>query len=155
MGGRGGSGRSAGRGDAEIKKALPGRPSFKIEEFGKLPKLNGTEKQVRYAERIREETLSDLWNYTSNYDSDGNRSNNVFTYVKGKEAMMSEISSNQLINMTSGETRRRKVSQAVAGYADAAKRLERYYSISQNNSAKFWIDNYGKEELRKRIDGKK
>lgn len=152
MGGRGGS---SGGGGATIKNALPGSPSFKIEEFGKLPKLNGTEKQVRYAERLREETLSDLWNYTSNYDSNGNRSNKVFTYAKGKEAMMAEINSDQLINMTSGETRKQKVSQAVAGYVDAAKRLERYYSISQNNSAKFWIDNHGKGELRKRIDGKK
>lgn len=68
---------------------------------------------------------------------------------------MAEINSNQLINMTSGETRKQKVSQAVAGYVDAAKRLERYYSISQNNSAKFWIDNYKRNELRKRVDGKK
>lgn len=151
MGGRGGSG----GGGAAIKNALPRSPSFKIEEFGNLPKLNGTEKQVRYAERLRDETLPDLWNYTSSYDSDGNVSNKVFTYVKGKEAMMAEISRNPLINMTSGETRKQKVLQAVSGYVDAAKRLERYHSISQNNSAKFWIDNYGKGELRKRIDGKK
>lgn len=156
MGGRGSSGAGGG-----IRGMLPGETSFDVNKMYELPQLTGSAKQIAWAEKIREETLSDLWDYTINRDSNGNMSRSAEIYAGGKAAMEKSIRENPLVSMAGNErVRNEHVQRQVNGFHDAKRRLEAYHSISQNPNASFWIDNrinqaknYRNKEFKKKIDG--
>lgn len=140
---------------------LPGKTSFDINKMDELPQLIGSEKQVAWAEKIREETLSDLWNYTITRNSNGNMSRSAEIYAQGKGAMEKSIRENPLVSMAGNERiRNEHIQRQISGFSDAKRRLEAYHAISQNTSASFWIDNrtnqaknYMNKAFKKKIDG--
>lgn len=158
MGGRG----SSGGGSRGIRGMLPDRTSFDVNRINELPRLQGTEKQVAWAEKIREETLSELWWYTINRDSEGKPSMAAETYARGKDAMVRSIRESPLVSLAGNEhVRNENIQRQINGFRDAKRRLEAYHSISQNTSASFWIDNrtnvlqnYLNRAFKRKIDGK-
>lgn len=160
MGGRGGASGLSGGGlsEKELSNRLPDAKDFSIEM---PPPLEGSEKQVAWANDIRKKILKELGIYTITRTSDGRQSDLYKTATQGKEAIIKDIKSNILINSASGKLREEKIENAVSGYKDLASRIRRLNSISQNSSARFWIDNRTNQlendhnkKFRNIIDGK-
>lgn len=155
MGGRGGS-----SGNSGIAARLPGKLSYDPQSY-EFPALEGTEKQVKWTEKIRMDALERMWNYATTYTSDGRPSGMAEIYLGGKAAMLSDIKNNQLIQSTSGSLREEKLRDAINSFAEAKARMERWNVLSQKKSAKWWIDNrpntlanYMNKKLKGFIDGK-
>lgn len=162
MGGRGGSGGSAQKGAEyrDIVKRLPDAPDAL--DLDAMPALQGTEKQVKWAEKIRQDLVADLAEYATSYTSDGRRSSSAETLAKGKKAMADSIMQNPLVTDTVGRVREEKINNQIKGYVDAAERWKRVKSlVDGHTSASFWIDhranqvkNYMNKKLKAYIDGK-
>lgn len=155
MGGRGGRGGSVG-----ISAKLPGKLSFDYQTY-EPPALEGTEKQVKWAEKIRNSALDDMWDYAVSFSSDGRQSDMASIYVDGKNAMLKSIKSDYLINSTSGRVQEEKLRDRINSFSDAKDRMERWHKLAEKKSAKWWIDNrsntlenYMNKKLKKFIDGK-
>ncbi len=140
MGGRGGnSGLPGGRlSEKELSRKIPDSKEFSI---ARPPQLEGSEKQVAWANDIRKGILKELGVYAITRTSDGRPSDLYKIATQGKEAIIKDIQGNPLINSASGKLREEKIENAIAGYKDLADRIRRLNSIAQNSSARFWIDN--------------
>lgn len=155
MGGRGSSGGSS------ISNRLPEPVKFDIKTmFLNMPALEGTEKQVAWANKIRNSIVQEIASYATRRDSEGRPSTMVYTYLGGKSAMEKSVK-DELTDYMSGATKARVISNRIETFKDAKVRLERLHSISREKSAKFWIENrtdseknYMNKALKKRIDGK-
>lgn len=164
MGGRGSSGGgSGGMSSAERKDIMSRLPNAPKEFYmSDAPKLTGTEKQVRWANSIRQQVAEDLFNYATTQTSDGKRADLTETVFGGKNAMLKSIQDSPLVSMTTGAVRQQKIDSAIDGFKDAAARYERATSIvTSHTSASWWIDNrnnvgnnHGQNKLRKIVDGK-
>lgn len=151
-------GKSGGLSEKELSKRLPDMKEFSVD---RAPKLEGTEKQINWANDIRKEILRDLSTYAVTKTSDGRPSDLYKTVKQGKDAIINDIKNNPLISDTSGKLRKEKIESAISGYKDLASRIKRLNNIAQNSSAKFWIDNrtnqaenYRNKKLRDKIDGR-
>lgn len=115
-----------------------------------LPKLEGTEKQVAWAEKIRDEILHSLAN-TLRQDENG-RPCNAIEYMTSKEKM------EEWIEQGFFEEQKQNRYKTIIYLA---KCIERMNKIADNKSAKFWIDNrtnqmanYMNQKLIKEVMGK-
>lgn len=160
MGGRGGSSGLSGGGISakDISKKLPDTKDFALD---RPPQLEGSEKQIAWANDIRKDILRELGIYATTMTSDGRTSDLYKIAQRGKDAIISDIKSNPLINSTSGKLREEKIEKAIDGYKDLASRIRRLNSIAQNSSARFWIDNRTNQlenahnkKLKDKIDGR-
>lgn len=151
------SGLSAGKRLAGI----PDADAFRVATQGNIPKLEGSEKQVKWAEQIRASVGNELITYALTRTSDGRPSRLWETAQKGKAAIADDVYNSPLVKSTTGALRQSKISSEKQGYVDLAGRVERLNRILTNPSAKFWIDhrtnsdkNYLNQKLKKYIDGK-
>lgn len=155
MGGRGSAG---GEG---LRSRLPGPLSFDIKTY-EYPELSGTDKQVKWANDIREKLLFDLANYAANQNSEGQITLGISDiYLKGKAAMAKDIKSNPLVMATSGLIKAEKISRAIRAFSEVKSRIERWHDLAEKKSASFWIENrtnssqnYMNKKLMRYIDGK-
>lgn len=128
MGGRGGS-----SGNSGIAARLPGKLSYDPQSY-EFPALEGTEKQVKWAEKIRMDALERIWNYATTYTSDGRPSGMAEIYLCGKAAMLSDIKNNQLIQATSGSLREEKLRDAINSFAEAKARMDRWNVLTKKRA---------------------
>lgn len=164
MGGRGSSG--GGRPERQsaeyrdVMKRLPDTPEAL--DIDAMPALQGTEKQVKWAEKIRYDLVTDLADYATNYTSDGRRSSAAEKLAKGKKAMADDVMSSPLVTATAGGVRQEKINNHIQSYVDAAERWKRVISLVKGHTnSSFWIDhrtnqlkNYMNQKLKAYIDGK-
>lgn len=144
MGGRSGSsGRSSISG-------LPSENSYKI--ISKLPSLTGSEKQISYATKIRNEIGRAALYQATARTSDGRPSSLMQTAKKGNAAIKNDINNNALIKSSTGSVKKEKIKDAVNGYKDLSDRISRVNEVLSNSSAKFWIDNKYGDKIMKYID---
>lgn len=151
-------GRGSSGGVSDIYSKLPDPPP----RSGKLPQLEGTERQVNWAKQIRRDIGRDLVEYARTRMSDGRPFGYSEVLFRGKEAMAQDILNSSLVKGTTGALRREKIADQVASYNDVAARITRAVNIIlDHKSAKWWIDNrtnqsanYMNEKLKKIIDGK-
>ena len=161
MGGRGGaSGISGAYTDKRITSELPNALSvFKAKD---LQPLVGSEKQVKWAESIRNEIGEELYKYSLQQKSDKTpvSKDMRMDMQSGKPAMLSAIKNNALVKATSGDVKKEKIKNAIGTYNEIYRRHETFKSIMSNTSAKFWIDNrpgsspetYMNKKFKKKID---
>ena len=128
MGGIGGS-----SGNSGIAARLPGKLSYDPQSY-EFPALEGTEKQVKWAEKIRMDALERMWNYATTYTSDGRPSGMAEIYLGGKAAMLSDIKNNQLIQATSGRLREEKLRDAINSFAEANARMDRWNVLTKKRA---------------------
>lgn len=133
MGGRGGSS-GIGKTKIEVRTISPVR---------NIPDLNGTEKQVQWAQTIRKDILNEVRAGFS-YAPDGRKT----TYIKD---LFDEKSVKKITDNLKEMSKDKSLTHIVDGNLRTIKHLsesfERYRKLTEENSAKFWIDN------RKDIDG--
>nr|DAL41369.1 MAG TPA_asm: hypothetical protein [Caudoviricetes sp.] len=157
MGGRGGAGGATGG----LKSKLPGPLSFDLEKYD-FPNLSGTEKQIKWAESIRESVLMELWDYATNKNADGKSTHGIADiYLKGKDAMEKDIRSNPLVKGTSGSLKEEKISHAISAFTETKMRIERWHELAEKKGASYWIENrtnalqnHLNKKLKRYIDGK-
>lgn len=152
------SGLSAGKGGRYAW--IPDTDAFRVATQGKIPELEGSEKQVKWAKQIRAEVGNELITYALTRTSDGRPSRLWEITQKGKAAIADDVYNSPLVKSTSGALRQSKISSGKQGYIDLAGRVERLNRILTKPSAKFWIDhrtnsdkNYLNKKLKKYIDG--
>lgn len=157
MGGRGGtSGLSGGSGKYGFDiNRIPERDEYVIK--GSLPQLEGSEKQVAWAQDIRKQTVQNLYRYATSYTSDGRPfgKENFRDIAQGREAVAKSIMNHPLVSGSSGKTRQEKIEERISSYRDIADRVKIVREIASNKSAKFWIDNRSAakmSELYEKID---
>lgn len=162
MGGRGGSsGLKSGFSDRDIAKRLPDQKEFNIE---KAAQLDGSEKQIKWANDIRKELLPSLAN-TAVY---GQNNGELFANVKkGTDSMVKDIQEKLRVQEKYSDSRgfnpkiyETIVNESVNAYKELSQRIKRLNDIFGIKSAKFWIDhrrNGGKGiyELEQYIIGKR
>ncbi len=162
MGGRGGSGGASQKNSEyrDVMSRLPDAP--RMLDFYAMPKLQGTEKQVQWANKIREEVVMDLAYYANDYTSDGRQNRLSPILAQGKKAMADSILTSAIVSTTSGKLRQEKINDLIHAYTDTADRWNRLVSLVEGHtSASFWIDNrtnqlknYLNKKLKAYIDGK-
>ena len=115
-----------------------------------LPKLEGTEKQVAWAEKIRDEILHSLVNALK--QTEDGRPCNAIEYMTSKEKMV------EWIEQGFCEEQKQNRYKTIIYLA---KCVERMNKIASNRSAKYWIDNrtnqmanYMNQKLIKEVMGK-
>lgn len=155
MGGRGAS--SGARGEA-VYNSLPDKTAYEAKD---LPELSGSEKQVKWAETLREEADEVLWHYAIHRDGRGNPSGLHDIAIKGRNKIKEYIEDNPLVDTTSGKLRAEKISDQIAAFRELADRVKRYNEIMSNSKASYWIDNrdstlqnYMFKKWKNYIDGK-
>lgn len=128
-----------------MKYNLP-EPIKKME----LPELEGTEKQVAWAEKIRDEILHSLAN-ALRQDENG-RPCNAIEYMISQEKMV------EWIEQGFCEEQKQNRYKTIIYLAEC---IERMNKIADNKSARFWIDNrtnqmanYMNQKLIKEVTGK-
>lgn len=166
MGGRGGSsGLKSGFSDRDIARKLPDEKEFKIE---KAAALEGSEKQIKWANDIRKSLAVELGNYATSYTDDGKRdTNNMFKIaLGGKESMVKDIKRTYEVrrrepNASTSisqayEYNKNIISNGIERYKNLSTRIQRFNQIAGEKSAKWWIENrYNRKELQDYIDGKR
>jgi hypothetical protein len=116
----------------------------------KLQKLEGTEKQVSWAEKIRDEILHSLTNALKRTE-DG-RPCNAIEYMTSQEKMV------EWIEQGRDEEHKQERYETIIYLAGC---IERMYKIASIRDARFWIDNrtnnqmnYMNQKLIKEVMGK-
>lgn len=148
MGGRGGSSGLSNNSDKGINNSLPNESDFK---FRSLPDLEGTPKQIDWAEKIRNRVLSDLQSYATGYQSDGNSAiDNVIG--KTKSEMVQKIKQ-RIDGASSNEAKEYQRNYAIERYKDISERIKRVNEVAAVKSASWWIDYSQKYETRSGMRG--
>lgn len=165
MGGRGGSSGLSGSGISakDISKKLPDTKEFALD---RPPQLEGSEKQIAWAKKIRAEFVPKLAQSIFAYNQDLVKAING-----GKEAVAKQIYENAvntfknrysyISDKKEAERLTNKdiadyVKRQVSTYNTLANRVKALNELAQNKSAKFWIDNRNSyDEIRKKILGTK
>lgn len=164
MGGRGGSSGLSGGGKEysvdNIKKKLPDINDFKLD---KPPKLEGSEKQVAWAKKIRADFVPSLvqsvfaWqqDFVKAMNSGGNEG--VARYIYDRAVATHKNRYNYISNKKEAEKLANKdiadyVNRSISSYNTLKKQIQAVNKLATNNSAKFWIDNRNSyNEIRKKI----
>lgn len=135
----------------EIKKRIPEQSAFVV----KMPaKLEGSDKQVEWADQIRKKVLKTLGIYTVNRLSNGDPCFGMWeTAKKGEEAVVENILNSPLVTSTEGSLRQEKIENHISAYKDMAERIKRLESITQKTSAAWWIENKN-IDFERIVDGK-
>lgn len=155
FGGRGGA--SGGEAKGWVSR-LPKDEEYKaISKKSELPELEGTEKQVKWAQGIRIETLRELHYYTMNYTSDGRPKTGFQNLSKdGNEYAVQRIKNVlEVHGNPSGDVRAQVINNQIESINDHAKRVKIYNEIASHTSAKWWIDHrdyFDKINFKKQID---
>lgn len=144
---------------------LPDEKKFKI---NMAPELDGSEKQVKWANDIRKSLVVELGNYAAYYTDDGKLdTNNMFkTAIAGKESMINAVKKAYKIRKMepnasiskkqASEYNERLISSAARSYEKLSERIQRFNKITGEKSAKWWIENrYNTLKLKEYIDGKR
>lgn len=159
FGGRGGTSGVGGGGEAKRWiSQLPKDEEYKaISKKSELPELEGTEKQVKWAQDIRIETLRELHYYTMNYASDGRPKSGFQNLTKdGNEYAVQRIKNVlEVHGNVSDDIRSQVINHEIETINDHAKRVRVYNEIASHTSAKWWIDHRDysdKAALKKKID---
>lgn len=145
MGGRGGSsGLSSGLYSRNsIAKELPDSDSFKMRE---LPELEGSQKQIDWATKIRQRVLNSLMSYATGYQSDGH---GAIGDVVGKTK--NEIAESIQKRIEGAESKKAKdfqKSYAIERYKDIAERVKRVNEVASVRSSSWWINYNQKYEFK-------
>lgn len=156
-------GKSNGLSERDISKRLPDVKEFSLD---RPPQLEGSEKQIAWAKKIRAEFVPKLaqsiFAYNQDlvkainggkeaaaksiYESAVNTFKNRYSYISDKKE------AERLTNKDIADYVKREVST----YNTLANRVKALNQLAQNKSAKFWIDNRNSyDEIRKRILGTK
>lgn len=135
----------------EIKKRIPKQDAFTV----KMPaKLEGSDKQIEWADQIRKKILKTLGLYTVNRMSDGRSCIGMWEIAKkGEDAIVEDILNSPLVTSTEGRLRQEKIENHISGFNDLAERIRRLESITQKTSAAWWIENRN-TDFERIIDGK-
>ena len=120
---------------------------------GDLPKLKGTEKQVAWAEKIRDDAIDTLGNQLVSYVLGTANYNTLVDATKSKEAMAEYVRNNPLVKATTGSVRQEKIDTVCNQLREFVRRDQAYLDIVTNDSAKFWIDNRSTSHLVGMLEG--
>lgn len=142
----------------QLMKKLPSDNDF---VFSGFPNLTGSQKQIDWATKLRNDALKDLGGYAITRTSDGKPSNLINIAQKGQKAMADDILNNPLINSIANPTlKQQKIDAQIASYQDLARRIKVLNTIFAHSDSKYWIDNrknspdnYLYKKWKKMIDG--
>lgn len=164
MGGRGGSSGLSGGGKeysvGNIKKKLPDMNDFKLD---KPPQLEGSEKQIAWAKKIRAEFVPKLVQSVFAQQQDIVKAMNsggkdgVAQYIHDEAVNTYKNRYSYISNKKEAEKLADKdissyVKREVSSYNTLRNRVQAINKLAQNSSAKFWIDNRNSyNEIRKKI----
>jgi hypothetical protein len=126
----------------DIMSRLPEVPSALVSGYS-LPKdapaLEGSEKQIKWAEKIRAEAFREMTQYALNYSSEGGLSSMWKVLVKGKEAMFQNVMETKELF---GKYGQQHMERNIAAFNDTANRINRVIELVESHpQASFWIDN--------------
>lgn len=162
MGGRGGSSGLLSDYGKTIGNSLPNELDFK---FRDLPDLQGSPKQIGWAEKIRSRVINDLKSYATGHQSDGSMAiDNVIG--KTKREMIQKVKQ-RIDGAISNEAKEYQKNYAIERYKDISERIKRVNEVASVKSASWWIDysqkyetkfgqsgNYKNQQFKKFVDGK-
>lgn len=166
MGGRGGSsGMSGGNLRSNISNKLSDNITFKIANF---PSLEGSQKQIEWAEKIRQRVIKDLTHYAIGQQSDGNMPESHDILGKSKDEIIKDIQNNKRINNAKdAKAKEWAVNHVINRYKDISERIQRVNEVVAVKQASWWIDysknhetrfgqsgNYRNQQFKRFIDGK-
>ncbi len=159
MGGRGSSSGLGSYSSSYIRKQLPKNEEFEIMRRKSLPELEGTEKQVRWANKIREGIMKELFDYTIKRTSEGNPADLFRTATHGTDEIVKRIEYKERTIELDPRVNRERIDREISSFKDLAKRISKFNEIAKNKSASFWIDNrtdwsnnYMNKKFKKKID---
>ena len=105
-----------------------------------LPELQGSEKQKKWAEDIRDDAIDHMNTVIATVN--GKRVGNDFMEAaRSKEAMTEYIRNHNLVKMTDGAVRQQKIDGICDNFNEYARRYAAGTKILSNADAKYWIDN--------------
>lgn len=160
MGGRGGSSGLSGISRNSISKSL-GDVEFKK---APLPSLEGSQRQIEWAEKIRDRVLKDMYSYAAGNQSDGHSSVDYNIIGKSKDEVVKAIESDVSYSKTK-EAKEWRANYTADRYKDLSDRIKRVNEFAEIKSASWWIDyakkyegsggkEYRNTQFKKYIDGK-
>jgi hypothetical protein len=137
----------------DVGSILPDPIDIKYLDVGQLPKLKGTEKQVKWAEDIRSKIGDDvLQTYYSKYVSKNNGGFDALT--TSKKAMVDNIKKNPLVqSVVEGGNQKvveEKITNAANHFREMGDSLSKINDLLGKDESKFWIDNRDKVSKIKR-----
>lgn len=154
MGGRGSGGVSSGGSGSKFPKV-----QSQI-DMDNLPALTGTQKQVSWANQIREQVIGQL--AQAMYRTSDGYQTRAPDYVTSESDMKKFVkSTTEAFSGSSKSILKEKVANTVSALTTASTQIENLKSlISKETSAKFWIDNRSThpadanwKKLRKKVIG--
>lgn len=107
-----------------------------------LPELQGTEKQKKWAEEIRENALYHINNTIVRLrDNTAPVGSDFIEAASSKEGMAEYIKNHPLVQSTEGAIRQQKIDNLCGDFTTYAERYRAGMGILAHTDAKYWIDN--------------
>lgn len=141
-----------------ISKSLP-KEVPKLMLDSDYPELNGTERQIAWARKIRKELGEDLRAYVDRFDSYKKRSNGLGSLISNQIRQNRDNAIKFILNgVEKSNNKRQDLKEIVDIVSNYSDRVKRFNNIMSNTSASFWIDNRTEDgvnkKLRRKIDGR-